>query len=282
MSSSRRVRISCGMIAGHARHQGGAGHRRLRQARQLVEDAASRSRRGALAGAAAPASGSRPRRLRRSLAGSPAGLRGWRRLRARRRCSPSPGRRLTIYLSSPCLTSFPWEIFYACDSTLPDPAWPSKQHALDDLIQQACDKIRQIGVTSTTPNHNFRTTMNNHTPLTGAAELVAHLPPSHVEEDFVYRGMWGTPPLCCRRARRATISWFPRRAPTSSRSTNEARPIRVDVVDPAAPSSGTKQQQGIRSRRRRHHRQPDLLDLLARPQQQGRSAGAALQLPSDR
>lgn len=31
--------------------------------------------------------------------------------------------------------------------------------------------------------------MNNHTPLTGAAELVAHLPHSHIEEDFIYHGM---------------------------------------------------------------------------------------------
>ncbi|NML62476.1 DUF3616 domain-containing protein [Massilia sp. RP-1-19] len=31
--------------------------------------------------------------------------------------------------------------------------------------------------------------MHNHTPLTGAAGLVAHLPHSHVEEDFIYRGM---------------------------------------------------------------------------------------------
>lgn len=79
--------------------------------------------------------------------------------------------------------------------------------------------------------------MNNHTPLTGAAGLVAHLPHSHVEEDFIYRGMCDASAAAALDAHHFVVANDER---NQLKVYKRGTPDPVDVVD-LAPFLGTKQ-----------------------------------------
>ena len=79
--------------------------------------------------------------------------------------------------------------------------------------------------------------MNERSPLHGAAELVAHLPHSHIEEDFVYRGMCDASAAAALDAHHFVVA-NDERNQLKVYKRGSADP--VDVID-LAPFLGTKQ-----------------------------------------
>jgi hypothetical protein len=85
--------------------------------------------------------------------------------------------------------------------------------------------------------------MKNNTPVSGVAELVTHLPHSHIEEDFIYRGMCDASAAAALDERHFVVANDERnQLKIYQRGTADP----VDVVD-LAPFLGTK-----------HHKESDL------------------------